>query len=268
MTPSPRQEQLVAPTNDHVFDFEPSKIMGSRTLQQALEELSFEGSEDGTQCTAAESDDSSQAGINFVHLKLKKSVEVSTQILDEQLSENSSPILKETENLPAPELVTVRQQSEKILDSTPLDSTSATTTSTPTAPPTTRRPKVTFHEVELRFYDQTIGDHPNTSYGPPITLDWAYQEAEAIQIDEYELHRGPRRNMRQMVLSYYARKNTLMWCYNHTEAELKKATRATKKAAMQRGITNYFHRVSKVEELVTSAGRKAKRAMKKSRKSN
>jgi hypothetical protein len=228
------------------------------TLQEALDELSLEG--DQTQCTDFESDDSSQAGSHFMHLK---SIDASKSVEDHFKS--SSSILKQTErvsdtyivnkrsawkSLPAPDLDMIRQQS------------ASSFCNTTTTLPVIRARQVTFHEVELRFYDQTIGDHPSTSYGPPITLDWTYQEAEPIDLNEYEEHRARRRTMQQMVLSYYDRKNTLMWCYGHTEADLKKASKACKKIAFQRGVTNYLLPVSKVEDFVTSAGRKAKRVVK------
>jgi hypothetical protein len=76
-----------------------------------------------------------------------------------------------------------------------------------------RKKSFVFHsEVKLRFYEQTLGgDHPNTSYGPPISLDWKYEEAEPIDFDEYEEEgRGQRRSMKQMMLNHYIRKNIPM----------------------------------------------------------
>lgn len=251
-------QQVLAP-GQQMLDFEPSKMVS--TLQEALDDLSLEG-EDRTQCTDVESDDSSQAGSHFMHLR---SIDGSKGSMGESNFKSSSSILKQTErvsdtlivnkrnawkSLPAPDLDMIRQQSA---------SSFCNTTS---VLPVIRARQVTFHEVELRFYDQTLGDHPNTSYGPPITLDWTYEEAEPIDLNEYEEHRARRRTMKQMVLSYYDRKNTLMWCYGHTEADLKKASKACKKIAFQRGVTNYLLPVSKVEDFVTSAGRKAKRAVK------
>ena len=118
-----------------------------------------------------------------------------------------------------------------------------------------------FNEIHLRFYDQCLGDHPSTSYGPPIALDWRYEEAEPIAIDEYEGNRGNRRTLRQLMVNYYARKNLLMWAYGYSEDDLKKATKEANKTAFKRSVTRYFLGVSKVEEVVRSAGRKAKRVV-------
>jgi hypothetical protein len=121
--------------------------------------------------------------------------------------------------------------------------------------------RVTFHQVELRFYDQTLGDHPGTIYGPPISLDWNYQEAEPLHVNEYERYRGRRRIKQQLILDYYSRRNTLMWCYGHTELELKNATKVCQKIALQRRITEILLPLSKVEDFATSARRKVKRAL-------
>jgi hypothetical protein len=286
------QEQYIAASNNaRVVDFDLSK-MGS-TLQETLQELAFEG--DFTVCTEDESDDSSQAGNHFAHLKSvdeKQAAPAEPQELEESRSEDSdihvvepttvleappealqerfstrrSSILKHTlsseeyiltkkrlwKNLPPPNMERIKaQSSDRALRSSAPCYTS-------TAPK--RKKSIVFHEVEMRFYEQTLGDHPNTSYGPPISLDWKYEEAEPIDVEEYEEGRGQRRSLKQMMLNYYTRKNILLWHYGHSEDEIKKATKASEKAKFQRGVTRYFLRMSKVEDLVTSAGRKVKRA--------
>lgn len=62
---------------------------------------------------------------------------------------------------------------------------------------------VSFDSICIRFYAQMVGDNPSVTYGPPISLDWDYEEMEAIAVDEYERNRPKRRNVRQMVLSHY-----------------------------------------------------------------
>lgn len=298
------QSAAIAPSNNknnnnnaRVVDFDPSK-MGS-TLQETLQELSLEG--DFTECTEDESDDSSQAGNHFEHLKSvdeKQAAAVPQPQSEESQQDEEQPqvvepikileaaperfesrrrssILKHThssedfiltkkrlwKNLPPPDIEKIKaESSERAMSASAPSSYS-------TAPPK-RKSSVSFHEVELRFYDQTLGDHPSTSYGPPISLDWKYEEAEPIDFDEYEKERGQRRSMKQMMLNYYTRKNLLMWHYGHSEEEIKKATKASEKAKFQRGVTRYFLRASKVEDLVTSAGRKVKRAANMGRRSS
>lgn len=230
-----------------VIDFDPTRM--SMPLHDALDKISLECSD--SHCTADESDESSQAGNNFIHLKdIERSAK--RPILKRVGSQEEFVCLKPRswKSLPAPDMSKLRQVSDLSVmcegEPKPIKRTHSC---------------VSFNEINVRFYDQCLGDHPSTSYGPPISLDWKYEEAEPIDIDEYEHKRGPRRTLRQLMVNYYTRKNTLMWTYGVSEEELKKATKAASRAAFQRGVTKYFLPVSKVEEVVASAARKTKRVV-------
>jgi len=135
------------------------------------------------------------------------------------------------------------------------------------SPRKTKRSKsLAFDQIHVRYFDQTLGDHPSTSYGPPISLDWNYEDGESVFLEDYEKNRKRRRTLRELMLNYYTRRNTLMWQYGYSEAELKRATRLCEWSAFQRSVTRYFLPISKVEEMVQSAGRKARRVVKKSDK--
>lgn len=43
--------------------------------------------------------------------------------------------------------------------------------------------KVHFGSVLIRDYNVTLGDHPSCSYGPPLTIDWDYQEYKPIDVN-------------------------------------------------------------------------------------
>ena len=118
---------------------------------------------------------------------------------------------------------------------------------------------VAFVSVHIREYSQTVGDNPSVSYGPPISLDWSYEEFEPISIDQYEDKRGRRRCLRQMILSYYHRRNVLSWQYGFSDEELKAAKKQANKIKFQRAITAAFLPAMTVEAALESAGRKAKR---------
>ena len=45
---------------------------------------------------------------------------------------------------------------------------------------------VTFGTVTVRAYSITMGLNPSTSIGPPVTLDWDYDEHRPTTIEEYE----------------------------------------------------------------------------------
>lgn len=122
---------------------------------------------------------------------------------------------------------------------------------------------VAFGTVCIRSYAQTLGDNPSVSYGPPISLDWEYEEHDAIQLDYYEDSRPPRRSVRQMILNYYHRKNLLTWKYGVSEEELKASKKQVKREQMQRTVTNTLLPIMHMEAALESAARKAKRAFSK-----
>lgn len=121
--------------------------------------------------------------------------------------------------------------------------------------------KVSFTDITVRDYNLTLGDNPSVSYGPPVSLDWDYQEKAPVRLDTYEEGRGTRKKKGNMRLSYNMRELILKKEYGHSEAELAQAKRNVDQAKRQRDITKLFLPISKVEDLVQSAGRKAKRAL-------
>ena len=124
------------------------------------------------------------------------------------------------------------------------------------------RRNVSFASVGIREYSQTLGDHPNVSYGPPLSLDWDYSDEIKLDFEVYEAERPPRRSARGMMQNYYQRKSILSR-YGHTEEELKRSKKLINKAKMERSVTRYFLPVQHIEDALTSAGRKARRLVSK-----
>lgn len=124
------------------------------------------------------------------------------------------------------------------------------------------RRNVSFASVGIREYSQTLGDHPNVSYGPPLSLDWDYNDEIKLDFEAYEAERPPRRSARGMMQNYYQRKDILSR-YGHTEEELKRSKKRINKIKMERSVTRYFLPVQHIEDALTSAGRKAKRLVSK-----
>jgi hypothetical protein len=122
---------------------------------------------------------------------------------------------------------------------------------------------VSFNKVQIRCYSQTAGDNPSVSCGTPITLDWDYEEMESVCIDTWEEIHPPRRSLRQLVLSYYQRHNLLTWQYGLSEDELRQAKKEANKIRSKREMTRACLPVMMVECVLESAGRKAKRILRK-----
>jgi len=100
---------------------------------------------------------------------------------------------------------------------------------------------VSFHSVDVREYDRTIGDNPSCRSGPPVSLDWSYSKKyeQPKALDEYEREREPDRvkNLRGLHINKYRRRNLLSFNWGHSEEDMKSARQETKKLQRQRSLT-------------------------------
>lgn len=120
---------------------------------------------------------------------------------------------------------------------------------------------VRFDNVSIRSYQQTLGDNPSVSYGPPIALDWKYEEDKPKSLEEYEKEREPnRRPFPKLGLNYYQRK-ALLEQQGHSDQELRSAKKQANKDKFKRAVTKYFLPVQHLEDAAESAGRKIKKIM-------
>ena len=81
---------------------------------------------------------------------------------------------------------------------------------TTTTPPPNNKRRVNFDTIMIREFDRTLGDNPATTHGPPLTLDWQYEDVSPIKVDEYEENRAPRRITDQMMIPGNAREAILL----------------------------------------------------------
>mmetsp|Transcript_1840 Transcript_1840/g.2529 ORF Transcript_1840/g.2529 Transcript_1840/m.2529 type:complete len:195 (+) Transcript_1840:158-742(+) len=95
---------------------------------------------------------------------------------------------------------------------------------------------VSFGDIQMRRYAQTLGDHPCTSRGPPISLDWKYNEEESVSVDEHESKVLATKTKRKspVILSSSYRRKILTHKYGHDHDEIKMAIKERIKAARQR----------------------------------
>jgi len=87
-----------------------------------------------------------------------------------------------------------------------------------------------FSTLEIREYAITLGDNPGGAQGPPISLDWDYNEGQTqvMSLDDYEDTRPPRRDKYQMHMAENLRRWRLL---RETGCSLKDLMKATKAAA-------------------------------------
>lgn len=132
------------------------------------------------------------------------------------------------------------------------------------APPLLKK-SVSFHVVAIREYPRTLGDHPDTMMGPPITLAWEYRTPPSLGLDDYEAERGERRTKTQLLVHPKVRRGWLRDLKKQdsmpvTEKEMKKVEKEVHRASLQRRNSAAFHPlVGPVEGVVQSIIRKVKR---------
>ena len=105
-------------------------------------------------------------------------------------------------------------------------------------------------------------DCPSLIATRSLSLSWDYVEYAPVDVDDYERNRGDRRNLRQMVLNYYNRRNLLRLHGNYSDEELRAAWKDVKKVRRQRYITQTYMSsfpLRHTEEALQSAVRKVKR---------
>lgn len=124
-------------------------------------------------------------------------------------------------------------------------------------PPHQRKRIVQFSSVSIRYYDIILGYHPCCSRGPPLTIDWDYQENEAVHVDEYEFENArTRRCLRDLALNHRQRKCLLQ---GYSEVDFNVAMKEVKRIKRNRNVTRQLAPYHPVEAIVESACRKFKR---------
>mmetsp|Transcript_3932 Transcript_3932/g.7828 ORF Transcript_3932/g.7828 Transcript_3932/m.7828 type:complete len:181 (-) Transcript_3932:74-616(-) len=115
--------------------------------------------------------------------------------------------------------------------------------------------KVRFSTIHMRTYDRIVGDHPDVVVGPPLTFSWDYLETDAVEIDDYENTRAPKK--RVLRLSSITRKNLLRNVFEASEEDIIGAEKEIQKIKKQRENTNRQSKTStKVESALKSARKK------------
>ena len=120
---------------------------------------------------------------------------------------------------------------------------------------------VSFSNIHVRDYEITVGDNPGGMQGTPVSLGWQYQQHAAIGVAEYEQHRPQRRSRQELYLPSGARQDMLLNGSNGglSRSEVVAAEAAADKIRKQRARTKAWIPLQKLEDLVESATRKAKR---------
>ena len=114
---------------------------------------------------------------------------------------------------------------------------------------------VSFHSVDVREYDRTVGDNPSCRSGPPLSLDWSYSKKyeQPKTLEQYEIEREDRaRSLRQLHVNKYRRRNLLSFNWGHSEEDMQSARKETKKLQRQRSLTQALLPLHLAEEAFIS----------------
>ncbi len=123
-----------------------------------------------------------------------------------------------------------------------------------------RRPlhKVKFDMIQVRDYNITLGDNPSCSYGPPVSLDWEYDERDPISLESFEDVKSkiPRRKAYQMHMISRQRSDLLRNEAGFTDDEIEKVVEEMRKIQKERSRTKMGLPFSKLHEIAESVGKR------------
>ena len=126
---------------------------------------------------------------------------------------------------------------------------------------------VSFGSVSVRSHSQTLGDHPCCKLGPPMALDWKYQDHRPVRVDDWEKYRvregGP--NSEMMYIPPRHRRNVLEYRYGHSREETTEAARVARMARRRRSMTRTMLPMAGIEEAGETVAGFAKKVVKSGR---
>jgi len=123
---------------------------------------------------------------------------------------------------------------------------------------------ISFSTLEVRTYGVTLGDNPGGSSGPPVSLDWNYDESKAIDLEDYEAKRNPRRSREQLHMDMNNRYFSL--ASHFTATELKAATLAARQTRIKRKKSYSKTGIEPIQEAMESTEKLFKKFMRRTRK--
>ncbi|GAX12384.1 hypothetical protein FisN_1Hh318 [Fistulifera solaris] len=116
---------------------------------------------------------------------------------------------------------------------------------------------VQFSTITVREYPIMMGDNPAVSDGPPLTIDWEYNELPYLDVEAFETVRRSRRTGKSLVLSRKRRENILR-NVGYQDVQIVAGIRHVKKLQSLRMQTVANLGSEKVEEAIQNVGRRMK----------
>ena len=172
---------------------------------------------------------------------------------------------------PLPPALVKREASEETSDAT-ADATVSVGSSSPdnttsevnnaSSPPSTpsSRKSVRFSQVQIREHGVTLGDHPGTTLGPPISIHWQHHAEHTLDVNDYEnAWTSPKRRGRELLMPGPMREQLLLTNDQHTLKEIRLAERQASRIRNSRQVAVGMQDMEHLEAAWQSAVRKLKR---------
>lgn len=115
---------------------------------------------------------------------------------------------------------------------------------------------VSFEKIVIREYPFILGDHPSTTCGPPITIDWDVQSELELNVDDYESKAPKRRSGVELKMPSSVRTQYLLRHSDFTPQQLHRAAFESRKAQSQRKISYAMQDMEGFTVVLQSARRK------------
>jgi hypothetical protein len=118
--------------------------------------------------------------------------------------------------------------------------------------------KVSFHVVQVRYYERILDLNPSVATGgPAVGIGWRFKNGGQVTVDEWELQRGETRKSASYVLPRNVREAMLKEA-GYTPKDIADGVRLVMKAKNQRRTTFSNLHASGLEETVENAARRVK----------
>jgi len=132
--------------------------------------------------------------------------------------------------------------------------------------PVTKRRKlhVSFGNIEVREYSQTLVDHPGATYGPSIGLSWDHVSAKTLDIEAHECYRifhTPRRVGNALAMTHSVRRQFLQNELNISREEIEKACSEAERIQKQRLSSRARIPLEPMDVVIESLKRKVARVV-------
>jgi hypothetical protein len=119
--------------------------------------------------------------------------------------------------------------------------------------------QVGFSCIEIRYYEQVMGDNPAVTSGPPVGLGWKYRSMKNdVTVDAWERRQSPnRRYLTGLVITRHERTH-LLYDLGYSQREIALGVRDVLRIKSKRKQTYNNLRFQNMEEMMESSSRRFK----------